>query len=250
MAVQEKIVLLTGSSQRLGKAMALAMAADGWSVAVHYHSSVEQAEITVAEIKSLGVRAEAFCCDLSQEGETSRLLGRVNRHLGIVSCLVNNAAHFELDRIDSMTRNSWDRHIETNLRAPLVLSQSFARQLPDKAKGLIVNMIDQRVWNLTPHFLSYTVAKAGLWTLTQTLAQALGPDIRVNAIGPGFTLPAPNQSQEHFDNRWKKTPLQRSATPEDIIGALRYILSADAMTGQMVALDGGQHLGWGQVPYG
>ena len=207
------------------------------------------ADETVWELKKLDVNAEAFRCDLSQEGETNRLLGRINRHMGPINLLVNNAACFELDRIDSATRESWDKHIETNLRAPLVLSQTFVEQLPEETSGLIINMLDQRVWNLTPHFLSYTVAKAGLWTLTQTLAQALGPQIRVNAIGPGFALAAPNQSDEHFESRWKNTPLEKSATPDDIVNALRYLISAESVTGQMIALDGGQHLGWGQVPY-
>ncbi len=244
-----KLALITGSSQRLGKAMALALANDGWSIAVHYNGSENEANETVREITKLGVKSEAFRCDLSQEGETSRLIGRVNRHVGPVDLLVNNAACFELDRIDTATRESWDRHIETNLRAPLVLSQTFFEQLPEDEEGLIVNMLDQRVWNLTPHFVSYTVAKAGLWTLTQTLAQALGPKIRVNAIGPGFTLAAPNQSEEHFESRWKNTPLEKSATPNDVVSALRYLISAKSVTGQMIALDGGQHLGWGQVPY-
>ena len=244
-----KLALVTGSSKRIGKAMALALAEKGWSVAVHFNGSKEEADKTVWELKKFDVKAEAFRCDLSQEGETSRLIGRINRHMGPLSLLVNNAACFELDRVETATRETWDKHLETNLRAPFVLSQTFAEQLPDETQGLIVNMLDQRVWNLTPHFLSYTVAKAGLWTLTQTLAQAFGPKIRVNGIGPGFTLAAPNQSQAHFESRWKNTPLKKSATPDDVVSALLYLISAESVTGQMIALDGGQHLGWGQVSY-
>jgi NAD(P)-dependent dehydrogenase (short-subunit alcohol dehydrogenase family) len=153
---------------------------------------------------------------------------------------------FERDEIDDADRQSWDRHMETNLRAPLVLSQAFARQLPAEERGCIVNIIDQRVWNLTPHFVSYTLSKAGLWTLTQTLALALAPRIRVNGIGPGPTLRNDRQSEEHFAAQWENIPLQRPTGPEEICQGVRFILDAPALTGQMIALDGGEHLGWAQ----
>ncbi|HXV25919.1 MAG TPA: SDR family oxidoreductase, partial [Alphaproteobacteria bacterium] len=176
--------------------------------------------------------------------EVSRLLPESERVLGPVTLLVNNASAFEMDRIDTVTRQSWDRHIETGLRAPLVLIQAMALRLPDGAKGNVINLLDQRVWALTPYFLSYTVAKTGLWTLTQTLALALAPHIRVNAIGPGPTLPSPRQSEEQFQRQWRSMPLGRGTTPAEIAEAVAFILSAPAMTGQMIALDGGQHLGW------
>jgi NAD(P)-dependent dehydrogenase (short-subunit alcohol dehydrogenase family) len=153
---------------------------------------------------------------------------------------------FERDEALSVTRESWDAHIETNLRAPFVLMQEFARQLPERGTGAIVNLLDERVWNLTPHFVSYTLAKAGLWTLTQVMAMALAPRIRVNGIGPGPTLPSPRQSAEQFARQQASVPLQRGAAPEEIAAAVRFILAATAMTGQMIALDGGQHLGWAQ----
>src|SRR5581483_12402398 len=136
--------------------------------------------------------------DLTREAEVERIVPAATKALGPLTCLVNNASAFEMDKVETVTRESWDRHIETNLRAPLVLSQAFARQLPAEAEGNIVNMLDQRVWKLTPYFLSYTVAKMGLWTLTRTLALALAPRIRVNGIGPGPTMPSPRQSAEQF----------------------------------------------------
>ena len=164
--------------------------------------------------------------------------------LGPVTCLVNNASAFEPDTIATVTRASWDTHMETNLRAPLVLTQAFARALPSGAAGNVINILDQRVWNPTPYFLSYTVGKAGLWMLTKTLALALAPAIRVNAIGPGPTLPSERQSAEHFARQQRNTPLRRGPQPEEIGRAARFILDSPSLTGQMIALDGGQHLGW------
>ena len=155
-----------------------------------------------------------------------------------------------MDKVETATRDSWDRHIETGLRAPLVLSQAFARQLPEGAYGNIVNMLDQRVWKLTPYFLSYTVAKMGLWTLTRTLALALAPRIRVNGIGPGPTMPSPRQSAEQFAAQSAAVPLGHGATPEEIAAGILFILSSPSMTGQMIGLDGGEHLGWQQSAKG
>src|SRR5262249_30307718 len=161
------------------------------------------------------------------------IIPQVEAALGPLTCLVNNASAFEMDKIETVTRESWDRHIETNLRAPLVLSQAFAAQLPEGAEGNIVNMLDQRVWKLTPYCLSYTVAKMGLWTLTRTLALALAPRIRVNGIGPGPTLPSPRQSDAQFRAQTAAVPLGHGATPEEIAAGILFILSAPSMTGQM-----------------
>jgi NAD(P)-dependent dehydrogenase (short-subunit alcohol dehydrogenase family) len=160
---------------------------------------------------------------------------------------VNNASRFERDEIDSVTRESWDGHLEANLRAPFVLAQGFAAALPAGRCGLIVNLLDERVWNLTPHFVSYTVSKSALWTLTRTLALALAPRIRVNAIGPGPALPSARQSDAQFARQCASLPLRRGTSPEEICQAVRFLLAAGAMTGQMIALDGGQHLGWAQA---
>ncbi|HAY49761.1 MAG TPA: short chain dehydrogenase, partial [Thalassospira sp.] len=176
--------------------------------------------------------------------DTHRIVREAQAALGPIAVLINNASSFEYDDIQSATRESWDLHMEANLRAPFVLSQEFAKRLPDDVKGLIVNIIDQRVWNLNPHFVTYTLSKAGLWTLTQTLALALAPKIRVNAIGPGPALPSSRQTQDIFDQQCEKTPLKVGTNPQEICDAVRFFLAAPAITGQMLALDGGQHLDW------
>jgi NAD(P)-dependent dehydrogenase (short-subunit alcohol dehydrogenase family) len=239
-----KVALVTGAARRIGHALALELAREGWDVAVHYHGSKAEAEAAAAEIRRLGRRAAVLAADLARETEVARLVAQAVDALGPLGLLVNNASRFERDGALSATRESWDAHLETNLRAPFVLIQEFARQLPEAAAGNVVNVLDQRVWNLTPGFISYTVSKAGLWTLTQTLALALAPRIRVNGIGPGPTLPSPRQSAEHFAEQCASTPLGIGTTPEEIARALRFILSSPSMTGQMIALDGGQHLSW------
>ena len=236
--------LVTGAAKRIGRAIALTLGRNGWKVAVHFHSSAAAAEEVVAEIVKAGGTAVALQADLTRETEVTSLLPEAERALGPVTLLVNNASVFEMDKIDTVTRDSWDRHIETGLRAPLVLIQALATCLPKGAKGNVINMLDERVWALTPYFLSYTVAKSGLWTLTRTLALALAPHIRVNGIGPGPTLPSPRQNEEQFREQWGRMPLGRGTTPEEIAQAVDFILSCPSLTGQMIALDGGQHLGW------
>lgn len=241
-----RAALVTGAGRRIGRAIALDLARQGWAVAVHYHSSGEAAAAVVAEIEAGGGRAAALGADLSREAEVADLAARAARAVGPIGCLVNNASAFEMDTAQSATRESWDRHIEANLRAPLVLTQAFARALPEDAGGIVINMLDERVWNLTPYFLSYTVAKSGLWTLTRTLALALAPRIRVNGIGPGPALPSPRQTAKQFARQCAIMPLGRGTSPEEICAAVRFIVEAKSMTGQMIALDGGQHLGWAQ----
>lgn len=239
-----RAALVTGAAKRLGRAMAEDLGAMGFAVAVHYNSSAKEADEAVKAIKSKGGKAVAIKADLAKEAQVKTLVARAVKALGPLGVLVNNASTFERDGALDATRASWDFHIEPNLRAPFVLAQDFARQLPKKAEGVLVNLLDERVWSLTPHFVTYTVSKYGLWGLTQTLALALAPRIRVNAIGPGPTLPSPRQTQAQFLRQFESMPLGRGATPEDVCGALRYILGAKAMTGQMIALDGGQHLAW------
>ncbi len=239
-----KAALVTGGAQRIGRALALALAEDGYAVAVHYHRSRAAAEEVVAAIRGEGREATALDADLADEDAVRALLPRAERALGPIGVLVNNAGVFEDDTVATATRDSWDRHLAVNLRAPFVLIQDFAARLPAEAGGAVVNMLDQRVWSLTPYFVSYTLSKAGLWTLTQTMALALAPRIRVNGIGPGPALPSPRQSPEQFARQVAAMPLRRGAGPQEIAAALRFILSAPAMTGQMIALDGGQHLGW------
>ncbi len=239
-----RVALVTGAARRIGRAIALGLADAGYAVAVHHHQSQTDADAVVSAITAKGARAVALTGDLTNEAETETLLARAAKALGPVGVLVNNASVFERDEALTATRTSWDRHLDTNLRAPLVLSQVLARDLPKDADGAVINLVDQRVWNLTPHFVSYTVSKAALWTLTQTLALALAPRIRVNAIGPGPVLPSPRQSDESFTKQYQATPLERPATPEEVASAVRFLLDTPSITGQMIALDAGQHLGW------
>jgi NAD(P)-dependent dehydrogenase (short-subunit alcohol dehydrogenase family) len=240
------VALVTGAAKRIGRAVALALADDGYDVAVHYGASRGDAEQVVAAIAAKGRRGVALGAHLAHEAETAALLAAAVAALGPVTCLVNNASLFERDEALTVTRESWDAHLETNLRAPFVLMQEFARALPAGLHGNVINILDERVWNLTPHFVSYTLSKAGLWTLTQVMAMGLAPRIRVNAIGPGPTLPSPRQSAEQFTRQQAGVPLGHGATPEEIAAAVRFILASGSMTGQMIALDGGQHLGWAQ----
>jgi NAD(P)-dependent dehydrogenase (short-subunit alcohol dehydrogenase family) len=237
--------------------MALTLARNGYDVAVHYASSHDAAEEVVAMIRAMGRKAEAVQADLLDEAQTQTLVQRASAALGQpLTCLVNNASIFEHDTIENATRESWDRHVESNLRAPFVLTQHFAEQAPDPlqdsceepvAQALVVNMIDQRVRKLTPEFMTYTIAKMGLWAFTQTAAQALGPKVRVNGIGPGPTLRGGRQSEQQFSQQRTKTILERGADPTDIAAALLYFLNAKAVTGQILCIDGGQHLAW-QTP--
>ena len=245
-----RAALVTGAARRIGRAIALDLAARGFAVAVHYRKSRDEADSLVDEIREKGGRAEALDADLTREDETRKLIPRATKAFGPIGCLVNNASQFALDTWDTVSRESWDSHMETNLRAPFVLSQAMAAALPPAAQGAIVNLVDQRVWNLTPYFMTYTLAKAGLWTLTQTLALALAPRIRVNAIGPGPTMKSQSQTDDQFAMQWNATPLGHGSTPGEIAAGIRFILSARAMTGQMIALDGGEHMGWAQPSKG
>jgi NAD(P)-dependent dehydrogenase (short-subunit alcohol dehydrogenase family) len=245
-----RAALVTGGARRIGRALVLALAEAGYAVAIHHHQSRKEAETLAAEIVRAGGKAVALAADLADEAAVAELLPRAAAALGPIGCLVNNASIFENDTVATTTRDSWDRHLAVNLRAPFVLMQSFARHLPAEAGGVIVNLLDERVWNLTPYFVSYTLSKSGLWNLTQTMAVALAPRIRVNGIGPGPTLPSPRQSPRQFLDRCRKMPLRRGTSPDEIGAALRFILAAPAMTGQMIALDGGEHLGWAQPGQG
>lgn len=249
--------LVTGAAKRLGRAMALYLAERGYDVAVHYAGSATEAEAVAEDIRSKGRKAVTVQADLTVEADMQSLVPRATDALGApLEVLINNASIFEYDTLESATRTSWDRHLESNLRAPFVLTQAFAAQAPDaeidaagepRARALVINMIDQRVRKLTPEFMTYTLAKTALWTLTQTGAQGLAPHVRVNAIGPGPTLQGARQTADHFARQRAATIMGRGAGPDDIIGALGYFLDAKAVTGQLLCVDGGQHLGW-QTP--
>jgi len=236
--------LITGAARRVGAAIAEDLAARGWRVAVHYRGSADDAEAVVGRITSAGGTALALQADLAREAETTTLVGRAAAALGPVTLLVNNASTFEPDDPLEIDRAGWDAHLEANLRAPLVLSQALAAARPPDSPALIVNMLDQRVLRPTPAFLAYTVSKSALWTLTQTLALALAPWVRVVAIGPGPTLPSPRQTPEDFRRQCQGLPLARGTTPAEICAAIHFLMDTPSITGQMIALDGGQHLGW------
>ena len=242
-----KNVLVTGAAKRLGRAIALDLAAAGWNVAIHYNGSSTEAEQVAAEIRAKGCKATLVQADFAREQEIAAVVPAAAKAIGPLTALINSASLFENDDWRSATRQSWDDHMEANLRAPFLLSQMFAKQLPREEKGNIINIIDQRVLKPTPQFLSYSLSKAGLFWLTTTLAQGMGPNIRVNAVGPGPTLKNPRQSDADFNRQRDATLLKHGADPADICGAVRYLLSADAVTGQMLAVDGGQHLIW-QTP--
>lgn len=258
MPIAPGAALVTGGAKRLGAHIARALAADGWAVAVHCNASTGDADALAAELTAGGATAAVVQADLMNDMEVEALVPAAAAALGTpLSLLVNNASIFEPDGIGALTRRSWDRAAETNLRAPMALTQAFAAQapqaVPDTAEGMeglplpracVVNMIDQRVWKPSPDFMSYGVAKAGLWAFTRMAAQALAPHVRVCGIGPGPTMRGIRQSQEHFDAQRAATILERGAGPADVVAGLRYILAADGFTGQMLALDGGQHLAW------
>ncbi len=239
-----RVALVTGAAQRLGRAIALALAGAGFDIALHCHASTRAAEANAAAIRVGRRRAAVLTADLSREEEAVPLLAAARDALGPVGVLVNNASVFQRDEWDTVTLDGWDRHLAVNLRAPFVLMQEFARALPPEAEGVAINMIDQRVWSITPHFVSYTVAKAGLWALTQSMALALAPRIRVNGIGPGPALPSPRQSAAQFARQAASVPLRHGTSPEEVGRAVVALLALPAMTGQMLALDGGQHLQW------
>lgn len=249
-----KRALVTGGAKRLGRAMALYLGERGYDVAVHYASSQQEAGEVVSALQAMGQKAQALQADLLIEDQVRTLYSAASEALGgPITTLINNASIFEYDCVGQLTRESWDRHIESNLRAPVVLTEYLAEAAPAPmlddhsepvAQALVINMIDQRVRKLTPEFMSYTIAKMGLWAFTRTAAQALAPKVRVNAIGPGPTLRGGRQSQDHFDRQRQATILKRGANPSDITSALGYFLDAPAVTGQLLCVDGGQHLGW------
>lgn len=236
------VALITSGARRLGRAMVNACAEAGFDVAIHCRAIDDDAEAAAAEVRSRGRKAVLLSCDLRQEAATAPLIAQAEAELGAVTVLVNSASVFEADTVTSMNRASWDAHLETNLRAPLVLAQAFAHRLPADRTGLIVNLLDQRVWRPRPEFFSYAISKEALWSATRMMAQALAPRIRVNAIGPGPTLPSIHQTGDDFAEEVASTLLRAPVSPVEIGEALRYLIDARSVTGQMIAVDAGQHL--------
>lgn len=245
---QKACALITGAARRLGRAIALDLAQNGWRIGVHYNESEADALSLVAEIEALGGQATALRANLTRIEDLAPLVEHCAGRLGPVTCLVNNAACFEEDKPHDFDAEGWALHQEVNLRAPVFLTQAFAKALPGDVEGNVINVIDQKVRALNPHYFSYTIAKSALWTATKTLAQALAPQIRVNGIAPGPVLPYTGQSAEDFERECRDTLLKRAVPIADIAAAVRFLLETPSITGQMIALDGGRHLNWRPDP--
>jgi NAD(P)-dependent dehydrogenase (short-subunit alcohol dehydrogenase family) len=236
------IVLVTGAGRRLGRAIALDFANRGWRVGVHYHASSAEALALVAEIEAAGGTAAAFPADLCHSEAPQPLIEACAEALGAPTCLVNNASQFEWDTLETLDPDRWQVQLDVNLRAPIFLTQAFARVLPEGIEGNVINLLDQKVLRLDSEYFSYTIAKSALWAATQTMAQALAPRIRVNAVAPGPVLKSLGQSQTEFEREYRSTLLQRPVSPEDVVAAIRFLLETPSITGQLIAIDGGQHL--------
>ena len=237
-------ILITGAAKRIGRQLALDLAAAEHDIALHFHQSRTEAEEVAGLIKAMGRKVALVEGDLADADIAERLISAATRQLGVLVGLINNASIFETDEVGDISLSSWQRHMDINLRAPVMLAQAFAKALPADKHGNIINIVDQRVWRLNPRFFSYTMSKSGLWTATRTLAQALAPRIRVNAIGPGPALPSARMDKAEFAKQESLTLLGRGTSPKEISAAALFILSQPALTGQMIALDGGQHLVW------
>jgi NAD(P)-dependent dehydrogenase (short-subunit alcohol dehydrogenase family) len=237
--------LVTGAARRIGRAIALQLARAGWNIAVHFHRSRVDAEQTAADVRKLGVQAEIIEGDLLSPTTPAQMVAESVRRLGSLSCLINNASLFEYDDLPTLDAANLDRHVGINLRAPLLLAREFARALPQDMKGCVVNLLDQKVFNMNPDFLSYTVSKVALHGATHALAMALAPHVRVCAVAPGITLISGQQSDAGFERAHREAPLGKSSSPDDVARAVEFLVQADSITGETLLVDGGQHL-WGR----
>jgi NAD(P)-dependent dehydrogenase (short-subunit alcohol dehydrogenase family) len=238
----ERTVLITGSARRIGKAIALGLAGDDWNIAVHYNRSEEDAGKLVEEIQRGGGRAVAFRCDLASREAVSGLIDRCSSEFGQLHCLINNASLFEFDAPGTFEPQQWDQHAAINLAAPLQLVRDFATQVPKNTIGCVINMLDQKVFNLNPDFFSYTLTKVAMEAATRMLATALAPQVRVCGVAPGITLISGKQTQQGFERAHAYAPLGHSCDIDDIVQAVRYIIAAKSLTGHTLVVDGGQHL--------
>lgn len=237
-----KTALITGAAKRLGKHIALEMARQGWNIVVHYGQSTSEAEETANEIRKLGVTVITLQCDLADETAVRKLLPQAIAKIGSVSCVVNSASLFEYDDATSFTLKNLDAHMHANLAAPILLAQALHAATPEGACSVVINLLDQKLFNLNPDFLSYTLSKAGLHTATTVLAQALAPKVRVVGLAPGLTMVSGDQTEQGFEKAHTQTPLGKSSNPDDITQAVCYLAQAQAITGTTLLVDGGQHL--------
>lgn len=239
-----KTALVTGGSARVGRAICEGLAEAGYAIAVHYNSSATEADTLVETLRKQSIDAVSIQADLSSTKDTSSLIDLANGELGPLGILVNNASLFEEDSFDIPDEDLWDKHFAVHVKAPALLTSAFAKQVSEGEQGLVVNIIDERVWKLTPNFASYTLSKSALWTATQTMAQNFAPHIRVNAIGPGPTLPSSRQTDSEFEKQLSTLPLKTAPDLSDFAKTILYFADMKSVTGQMIALDGGQHIGW------
>lgn len=237
-----RVALVTGAGRRLGRAIALGMAHAGWDVAVHYRASGAEANAVVAEILALGRRAVALHCELADEAAVRELVPRAVAALGALHCVVNSASLFDYDSATDFSMAKLDAHMRANVGAPLLLAQALHAATPEGQQAAVINLLDQKLYNLNPDFLSYTLSKAALHTATTMLAQQLAPKLRVVGVAPGLTMVSGDQTEAGFANAHQQTPLGRSSTPQDIVDAVLYAASARAVTGTTLLVDGGQHL--------
>jgi NAD(P)-dependent dehydrogenase (short-subunit alcohol dehydrogenase family) len=242
--VQPRAALVTGGAKRIGRAIALSLAEEGHAVAIHAHRSVAQAQALAEDITRRGGRADVVQADLSDHEQVLALVAAASSAVGPLTLLVNNAGEFERDQIGDLDRLRWDRHFAVNLRAPVFLAEAFAAQVPVGSDASIVNLLDQRVLKPTPQFISYALTKSALYAATTMLAQALAPKVRVNAVAPGPTVKSPRQDAAGFARQASAVPLGHGATPQDIASAVVYLVGARSVTGQTIAVDGGQHMSW------
>ena len=238
----KKTALVTGAAKRLGRSIALGLASDGWDIVVHYRSSATEAQATAEEIRQMGRRAIAIDANLANEQSTRELLPRADAALGPIRCVVNSASLFDYDNAASFSTQKLDQHMHANLAAPVLLAQALHESTPDGSQSVVINLLDQKLFNPNPDFLSYTLSKAGLQSATVLLAQALAPKVRVVGLAPGLTLVSGDQTEEGFTIAHRQTPLGKSSTPDDIVAAARYLAGAAAVTGTVLVVDGGQHL--------
>jgi len=242
--MKNKNLLITGAATRVGKAIALHFAERGWNIAIHYFRSSSKAKKLKKIIEQNWVKVALIKADLKNQKQTEKIISLARKKLGTIDCLVNNAALFEKDDIRNFTTKSWNDHLNINLLAPAILTKQFAKQAPKKTVSNIINIIDQRIFNLTPYFMSYTISKSGLHTLTKTMAMRLGPNIKVNAIAPGPTIKSKRQTDRHFRNQVRSTLLKKSVRSEDICDTVEFLINNNSITGQIIAVDSGQNLSW------
>ena len=242
--MKNKNLLITGAATRVGKAIALHFAERGWNIALHYYRSSSKAKKLKKIIEQNWVKVALIKTDLKNPKQTEKIISLARKKLGTIDCLINNAALFEKDDILNFTAKSWNDHLNINLLAPTILIKQFAKQASKKTVSNIINIIDQRIFNLTPFFMSYTISKSGLQTLTKTMAMRLGPNIKVNAIAPGPTIKSKRQTDKHFKNQVRSTILKKPVRSEDICDSVEFLINNNSVTGQIIAVDSGQNLSW------